>query len=89
MPGSACGHEYVIGNVAYRCERAPHPADEFRHAAQIDEEHARGTDEGDGHGPATVVTWGEDEAGDGQDWAIAWGTAGDYGSAPASPEKGD
>ena len=84
-----CGHEHVIGNVAYRCERAPHPIGgygaTFRHAAAIDEEHARGTDEGDGGGPADLVTWGEDEQGDGQDREIAWGAVGTYGTdcAPA------
>lgn len=83
MPETTCGHEYAIGNVAYRCERAPHPADDMRHAAQIDEEHAKGTDEGDGHGSATLVTWGEDEAGDGQDWAIAWGAVEACGSEGA------
>ena len=59
---SACGHEYVIGNVAYACERQPHPTDgydaEHRHAAPIDAEMAKGTD--------------------GQDWAIAWGPAEAY-----------
>jgi hypothetical protein len=77
-----CGHEYVLGGVAYGCERAPHPIDgygpAFRHAAGIDEELAEGTDEGDGHGPATLVTWGEDGRGDGQDWEIDWGTVEDY-----------
>lgn len=74
---AVCGHEHVIGNVAYRCERAPHPVDgygaAFRHVAVIDAEQAKGTDEGDGEGPATLATWGEDSAGDGQDWEVAWG----------------
>jgi hypothetical protein len=55
-----CGHEHVIGGIAYGCERASHPVDEygpaFRHAAEIDEELAEGTDKDDGHGPATLVT---------------------------------
>ena len=84
---SACGHEYVIGNVAYACERQPHPTDgydaEHRHAAPIDAEMAKGTDEHDGFGPADLVTWGEDGNGDGQDWAIAWGPAEAY------PDGGD
>ncbi len=77
-----CGHEHVIGGIAYGCERAPHPVDgygpAFRHAAEIDEELAEGTDEDDGHGPATLVTWGEDGRGDGQDWEIDWGTIEGY-----------
>jgi hypothetical protein len=81
-----CGHEYVLGGVAYGCESAPHPIDgygpPFRHAAEIDAEFAEGTDEGDGYGPATLVTWGEDGKGDGQDWDIDWGTIADYGTGP-------
>lgn len=81
-----CSHEYVLGGVAYACERTPHPADgygpAFRHAAEIDAELADGTDEGDGYDPATLVTWGEDGRGDGQDWEIGWGTVADYGTAP-------
>jgi hypothetical protein len=74
---TTCGHEHTIGVVAYRCERTPHPVDghgpDFRHAAKIDAEQAKGTDEGDGRGTADLVTWGEDALGDGQDWAIDWG----------------
>jgi hypothetical protein len=77
-----CGHEYVLGGVAYGCERPPHPIDGygpvFRHAAEIDEELAEDTDEDDGHGPATLVTWGEDSRGEGQDWEIDWDTVEDY-----------
>jgi hypothetical protein len=73
----ACGHEYELGGVAYACERGPHAVDgygpAFRHAARIDAGHAKGTDDGDGNGPADLVTWGEDEGGDGQDWEVAWG----------------
>jgi hypothetical protein len=79
-----CGHEYVLGGVAYGCERTPHEIDgygpKFRHAAEIDAGFAEGTDEGDGHGPATLVTWGEDGNGDGQDWEIDWGTVAGYGA---------
>ena len=84
-PRPVCGHEYVLGDVAYRCERPPHPADGygpgFRHAAGIDAGLAEWTDEGGGDGPATLVTWGEDSQGDGQGWEIAWGTIADYGAA--------
>jgi hypothetical protein len=77
-----CGHEYVLGGVAYGCERAPHSNDGWgsasRHAAAIDAELAEGTDEDDGHGPATLVTWAEDSRGEGQDWEIDWGTVKDY-----------
>ena len=82
-PEAICGHEYELSNVAYRCERAPHPVDgyspPFRHAALIDAELAKGTDEEDGYGTADLLTWGEDDNGDGQDWEIAWGTVADYG----------
>jgi hypothetical protein len=43
---------------------------------------AEGTDEGDGDGPATLVTWGEDTNGDGQDWDVSWGDLAAYGTAP-------
>jgi hypothetical protein len=86
-----CGHEYVLGGIAYGCERAPHLIDghgpAFRHAAGIDAELAEGTDEGDGHGPATLVTWGEDGNGEGQDWEIDWGTIEDY-AAPGRSWRG-
>jgi RyR domain len=84
-----CGHEYVLGGVAYACERAPHEIDgyglAFRHAAEVDGGFAKGTDEGDGHGPATLATWGEDSQGEGQDWEIAWGSVEAYGNPEPGP----
>jgi len=78
-----CGHEYAHGGVAYKCERKPHPVDgygpKFRHAAGLGTELAEGTDWGDGDGPATLLTWGEDGNGDGQDWDTDWGTVEGYG----------
>jgi hypothetical protein len=84
FPPSACGHVCVIGDVSYACEREPHltggystGADhgpQFFHAAAIDAAMAKGTDEEDGFGEATLVTWGEDSAGDAQGWSLAWGT---------------
>lgn len=82
-----CGHEFVLGDVGYRCERMPHEIDGygslFRHAAGVDAELAEGTDEGDGRGDADLVTWGEDGPwpdgpGEGQDWELAWGTIAEY-----------
>ncbi len=60
----------MIAASANGCVNPPNP--------EIDEELAEGTDEGDGHGPATLVTWGEDGRGDGQDREIDWGTVEDY-----------
>jgi predicted nucleic acid-binding Zn-ribbon protein len=84
LPAKACGHEFSLSGVRYRCERAPHPVDGYgpahRHAAGIDEELAEGTGDPASDGPATLVTWGEDSQGDGQDWAIAWGTVEGYGT---------
>ena len=86
---SVCGHEFELGGSIYTCERAPHPVDGYlrlyRHAAGIDAELAVGTDEGDGNGPADLVTWGEDGAGDGQDWEVAWGSVAEW-QAGLSPE---
>jgi hypothetical protein len=82
-----CGHEFSYGGVAYSCERMPHETDGygslFRHAAPIDAGHAEGTDEGDGHGEADLLTWGEDGPwpdgpGEGQDSSVAWGTIAEY-----------
>jgi hypothetical protein len=78
ITAAECGHELILGDVAYACERTPHQIDgygyRFRHAARIDEQHARDTDEGDGFGRASLITWGEDAYGDAQDWEAAWGT---------------
>lgn len=87
LPG--CGHEYVLGGIAYSCElEAGHPVDgygpAFRHAARIDEQHAKGTGDEASDGPATLVTWGEDSQGEGQDWAIAWGAIASYGKNGAA-----
>jgi hypothetical protein len=75
---ATCGHEYELGAVSYACERPPHPVDgygpAFRHAAEIDVEPAKGS----------LVTWGEDGNGGGQDWGISWDVLADYG-ASASP----
>lgn len=82
-----CSHEFELGGVAYACERLPHPVNgygpEFRHAAAIDEGHAEHTDSGDGE--ASLMTWGEDGNGDGQDWEIAWGTLAGYGAEGGDP----
>ncbi len=76
-----CGSEGHYGGVVYFCERAPHSVDDHslasRHAAQIDAELARFTDEGDGHGTADLVTW-EDDGEDGDNWEIEWGTVEQY-----------
>jgi hypothetical protein len=84
-PAETCGHEHEFG---YRCERTPHPVNDpqgsnipgapYRHAAAISAEHAKGTDEDDGHGEADLITWGEDDNGDGQDWDVAWGDVTDF-----------
>ena len=88
-PGQAapCGHEFELGDVRYACARPAHPVGgsgpAFRHACDIGAELARGTDEGDGHGKADLLTWGEDGNGDGQDWEIAWGTLEGYAAGEA------
>lgn len=89
VTAGACGHEFELGGSIYACERAPHPVNGYlplyRHAAAIDAELAAGTDEGDGNGAADLVTWGEDAAGDGQDWEVAWGSVAEW-QAGLSPE---
>ena len=85
MTDQVCGHEFILGDVAYNCERPPHLVDghglRYRHVATIDAGLAKGTDEGDGFGNATLVTWGEDGNGAGQDWEIAWGSVADHDAA--------
>lgn len=84
-----CGHEFSYGGVAYKCERAPHPIDgngpPCRHASPIDAELARrlGEDDDEDRGEADLLTWGEDDTGDGQEVEAAWGTVADYGQPPA------
>ena len=81
MAAETCGHEFSLSGVRYQCERPPHPVDDgsnipkapCRHAAAIDAELAEGTGEDDGQGEADLITWGEDETGEGQDWDLAWG----------------
>ena len=63
----------ALGGAA---EAAPHRV--------IDADMAKGTGEDDGDGEATLVTWGEDGQGDGQDWEIAWGTVAAYGEGEAA-----
>jgi len=85
-----CGHEFSYANVAYACQRAPHEIDGYesrhRHAAGIDAELAARLDDPDGdRGEPDLLTWGEDEIGDGQEPAADWGTVEDYAArGPAS-----
>jgi hypothetical protein len=82
-----CGHEFSYANVTYACQRAPHEIDgrkpRHRHAAGIDAGLAARLDgSGDDRGEPDLLTWGEDEIGDGQEPEVAWGTVKDYaGSA--------
>ena len=82
-----CGHEFSYANVTYTCQRAAHEIDgrkpRHRHAAGIDAGLAARLDDPDGdRGEPDLLTWGEDEIGDGQEPEVDWGTVEDYaGSA--------